>query len=53
VLQVGDIRVHDQLVLQEIQLYGEVVIAATTHDGPLTSAQLDAILGVERPNTAG
>ncbi len=41
-----DVRVHDPLALAEIELYGELVIAATGSDGPLTREQIDEILGV-------
>ena len=41
-----DLRVQDPLALAEIELYGELVIAATGSDGPLTREQIDAILGI-------
>jgi hypothetical protein len=41
-----DLRVQDPLALAEIELYGELVIAATGSDGPLSREQIDAILGV-------
>jgi len=37
---------HDAVQLEEIELYGELVIAASGHDGPLTSAEVDEVLGV-------
>ena len=37
---------HDAVQLEEIELYGELVIAASSRDGPLTLAELDAVLGV-------
>ena len=37
---------HDAVQLEEIELYGELVIAASSHDGPLTVAEVDAVLGV-------
>ncbi len=43
-----DQRVHDRVALDEIDLYGEVIIAATSSDGPLSMDQIDAILGVDR-----
>jgi hypothetical protein len=42
-----DVRVHDPLALAEIELYGELVIAATGSDGPLTQSQIDAVLGID------
>jgi hypothetical protein len=38
---------HDAVQLEEIELYGELVIAASSHDGPLTVAELDTVLGVK------
>lgn len=42
-----DTRVHDPLALAEIELYGELVIAASSSEGRLSRQQIDAILGVE------
>ncbi len=42
-----DLDLHDAVQLEEIELYGELVIAASSHDGPLSLAELDALLGVE------
>jgi hypothetical protein len=39
---------HDAVALEEIELYGDVVIAASAHDGPLTAAELDVALGLAR-----
>lgn len=39
---------HDPAVLDEIELYGELVIAASGSDAPLDRAHIDAILGVAR-----
>lgn len=36
----------DAVALEEIELYGELVIAASSHDGPLTLHEVDAVLGV-------
>jgi hypothetical protein len=44
-----DLRLHDAQQLEEIELYGAVVIAASAHDGPLTVAEVDEVLGV-RPS---
>jgi hypothetical protein len=41
-----DVSLHDAVQLEEIELYGELVIAASSHDGPLTVAEVDAVLGV-------
>jgi len=40
-----DARVHDHVALDEIELYGELMIAASKSEGPLTVAEIDAILG--------
>ena len=37
---------HDATLDAEIQLVGELVVAATGSEGPLTQAQIDAALGV-------
>lgn len=44
----SDVRVHDRVALDEIELYGELIIAASASDDPLTQDQIDAILGVSR-----
>ena len=41
-----DARVHDHVALDEIELYGELMIAASKSDGPLSMIEIDAILGV-------
>lgn len=41
-----DARVHDHVALDEIELYGELMIAASKSDDPLSVAEIDAILGV-------
>lgn len=41
-----DFRVHDRDALDEIELYGELIIAASASDGPLPLAEIDAVLGV-------
>jgi hypothetical protein len=40
---------EDRTALAEIDLYSEVVIAATASEGPLTQKQIDVILGVSTP----
>jgi hypothetical protein len=41
-----DARVHDYVALDEIELYGELMIAASRSDGPLSMPEIDAVLGV-------
>jgi len=41
-----DARMHDRAALAEIELYGELVIAASASDGPLSLDDIDAILGI-------
>lgn len=40
----GSLR--DEILEREIELVGELVVAATGSEGPLTQAQIDAALGV-------
>jgi hypothetical protein len=51
VVQKADSRLEDPLVLDEIELYGELVIAASASDEPLSQDQIDRVLGVraDRP----
>ena len=42
----ADARVQDPLVLAEIELYGDLVIAATQSEGPLAREEIDQVLGV-------
>ena len=44
-----DLRIHDDVALDEIELYAEVLGAVAASDGPLSSSELDAVLGV-RPS---
>jgi hypothetical protein len=44
-----DLRVHDVVALDEIELYAEVLSAVAASDRPLTAEELDQVLGV-RPN---
>jgi hypothetical protein len=50
----ADSRLEDPLVLDEIELYGELVIAASSSDEPLSQEQIDQVLGlrVTRPATS-
>jgi hypothetical protein len=42
----ADSRLEDPLVLDEIELYGELVIAASSSDEPLSQDQIDQVLGL-------
>jgi len=44
--RVTDVRVEDPQALEEIELYGELVIAASSYDGPLPAEEIDRILGL-------
>jgi hypothetical protein len=46
VAQPADQRLEDPLALDEIELYGELVIAASASEGPLSRAEIDRVLGV-------
>ena len=41
-----DARVQDPLVLDEIELYGELVIAASSSDRQLSQDEIDLVLGL-------
>ncbi|HEV2450302.1 MAG TPA: hypothetical protein VGS62_00025 [Streptosporangiaceae bacterium] len=41
-----DLRVHDRVALDEIELYAEVLSAVAAADRPLTREELDEVLGV-------
>jgi hypothetical protein len=41
-----DLRVRDDVALDEIELYAEVLSAVAASDGPLSETELDAVLGV-------
>lgn len=43
-----DLRVHDRVALDEIELYTEVLSAVAASDRPLTAEELDHVLGVDR-----
>jgi hypothetical protein len=47
VIENPDHRVHDAVALDEIELYGNLMIAASESDGPLSQDQIDEILGVK------
>ena len=44
-----DLRVHDRVALDEIELYAEVLGAVAASDGPLTRQELDEVLGIASP----
>jgi len=41
-----DLRVHDRVAWDEIDLYTDVLSAVATADRPLTDAELDEVLGL-------
>jgi hypothetical protein len=41
-----DLRVHDRVALDEIELYSEVLSAVADIDRPLTPEELDQVLGL-------
>jgi hypothetical protein len=41
-----DLRVHDRVALDEIELYTEVLSAVAASDRPLTAEELDQVLGI-------
>ena len=43
----------EQVVLEEINLYAELLIAAESSDGPLSQPEIDAVLGVRSERTRG
>lgn len=47
-----DLRVHDRVALDEIELYSEVLSAVAASDRPLTAEELDQVLGVDRARAA-
>jgi hypothetical protein len=52
VAQKADSRLQDPLALDEIELYGELVIAASASEGPLTPEQIDLVLGLRTDRSA-
>lgn len=47
-----DLRLHDRVALEEIELYAELLSAVAAADRPLTIAEIDAVLGVRHAATA-
>ena len=41
-----DLRVHDLVALDEIELYAEMLSAVAASDRPLTDDEIDEVLGV-------
>jgi hypothetical protein len=41
-----DLRVHDRVALDEIELYAEMLSAVAVAKRPLTLAEIDVVLGV-------
>lgn len=52
VRQYVDLRVHDRVALDEIELYAEMLSAVAAAERPLTVAEIDMVLGV-RSDAAG
>lgn len=48
----ADLRFHDEVALAEIELYAEVLSAVAAADGPLTLAEIDAVLGLSAAQAA-
>lgn len=48
----ADLRFHDRVALEEIELYSEVLSAVAAADRALTPAEIDEVLGVRRPASA-
>jgi hypothetical protein len=48
----ADMRFHDRVLLDEIELYAEVLSAVAAADRPLTIAELDEALGLRPPADA-
>jgi len=46
---VRDARLQDPQVLDEIELYGELVIAASASEQPLSRDEIDRVLGLDQP----
>ncbi|HTZ93876.1 MAG TPA: hypothetical protein VMB74_15900 [Streptosporangiaceae bacterium] len=43
-----DLRVPDLVALEEIELYAEVLSAVATADRPLTTEEIDEVLGLSQ-----
>ena len=42
-----DLRVHDRVALDEIELYSEMLSAVATAERPLTVDEIDMVLGID------
>ena len=43
-----DLRVHDRVALDEIELYAEILSAVAAAERPLTIAEIDLALGIRQ-----
>ncbi len=43
-----DLRFHDRVALEEIELYAEVLSAVAIADRPLTLDEIDEVLGLQQ-----
>ncbi|HZE30077.1 MAG TPA: hypothetical protein VE198_01420 [Actinoallomurus sp.] len=43
-----DLRVHDRVALDEIELYSEMLSAVASAERPLTVDEIDMVLGIGR-----
>ena len=50
-MSMTDPDLHDSDLLDEIELYGELVIAASASDGPLSIDRIDEVLGIDQPES--
>ncbi|MFC5184063.1 hypothetical protein [Actinomadura harenae] len=48
-----DLRVHDRVALDEIELYAEMLSAVAAAERPLTLAEIDMVLGVRSGREPG
>jgi hypothetical protein len=47
-----NLRFHDVVALEEIELYAEMLSAVAAADGPLTIEEIDKVLGLRERATA-
>ncbi len=47
-----DLRFHDRVALEEIDLYAEVLSAVAIADRPLTTDEIDEVLGLRKRASA-
>ncbi|REE96605.1 hypothetical protein DFJ69_2044 [Thermomonospora umbrina] len=48
-----DLRVHDRVALDEIELYSEILSAVASAERPLTTDEIDMALGVRPEDVTG